>query len=247
VKKVPVERITKGNVGENLFEAIISPHAIPHKIEGSKDVGVDYFCEWINNNEPTGIVFVAQVKFYPAAKANFIGTDNRLNLLDKYRITPSISIDEDTQEYWNLLGMPCYLFVYISNEKSGDLFYKRYTPIVNGKASQSESDFFKVNDELKFHAFTDTVKHIGGFARDLYIDQMRSNYNKGLIAYLNPRRLGLQQFPDADTDIYFRDIFQKYKANFENTFRQLGSVFGTNGELQATPSEAAPDDEANAG
>jgi hypothetical protein len=241
MKKISDEKV-KGNIGQSMFEALVSQYAVPNKIDESKDIGIDYICEWKNGNEPTGIMFTAQVKNYPSKEANFVDKDQKLNLLETYKITPAITIDRETQGYWNLLGLPCYLFVVIPNGNSVDLFYKRYTPIVNGKADQSKSPFYKVNDQLKFLAFANTESKFGGFARDLYIDQMRSNYNKGLIAYLNPRRLGLEQFPDTDTDVYFKDIFEEYKTNFEVTFRQLKSVFGNDDEHQAVPSQA-PDEE----
>ncbi len=233
----------KGDVGETLFASIVRKYAVPHKIDTSKDIGVDFLCEWKNGENPTGVIFAAQVKDYPSHTAKLIGKDQNLNLLDEYNISPSISIDSDTQEYWKLLGMPCYLFVVIPNGNSIDLFYKRYTPILTGNMTpQSVSSFFKVNDGLNFLAFADTARKIGGFARDLYIDQMRACYNKGQIAYMNPRRLGLEQFPDQDKGLFFRDIFQEYKINFEETFEQLRTAMGSDYEEQAIPSEAPKDD-----
>lgn len=226
----------KGNKGESLFESIVGDYVISHKI--TKDIGIDFLCEWVNGEDPTGIVFAVQVKNFSSKLATKIGKDRRLNLLDQYKIEPSITINSRTQEYWRLLGMPCYLFVIIQNNKSVDLFYKRYTPIVEGKAIEPRSPFYKANDDLQFLAFAEDS--IGGFARDLYIDQIRVNYYKGLIVYLNPRRLGLKQFPDTDRDVYFKDIFEEYKANFEETYRQLSSVFGNSNQLEATPS-APPD------
>ncbi len=242
MKKYSKEK-EKGNRGESIFETVVGPFTIPHKIDGSKDIGVDYLCEWKNSDEPTGVIFAAQVKYYPAKKAVRVDRDRHLNLLERYKIVPTISIGQQTQNYWKLLGLPCYLFVIIPRGDSVDMFYKRYTPIVNGKASQPRSPFYKANKRLTFLAFADTKKKIGGFARDLYIDQMRSNYNKGLIAYLNPRRLGLEQFPDKDRDVYFRDIFKEYKINFEDTFEQLRSVLGADDEPQAIPSKAADENE----
>jgi hypothetical protein len=239
------EENDKGDTGEAIFQSIIRSHAIPHKIERSKDIGVDFLCEWKNGQEPTGVIFSAQVKYYPSCTASLIGKEN-LNSLQKYSILPTVSIDTETQDYWKLLGMPCYLFVIIPNGNSADLFYKRYTPILTGdKASQSESPFYKANDHLNFFAYADTQRRMGGFARDLYIDQMRSNYSKGMIAYLNPRRLGLDQFPDADSDVYFKDIFQEYKINLEDTFERLRSVLGDTNELQAIPSQPPPDDDSD--
>ncbi len=242
MKKYP-HATTKGNVGEALFESLIGPFATPHKIDASKDIGIDYLCEWKNKDKPTGIIFIAQVKYYTSKEAIFVARDQNLNLMNIYKITPTVSINRETQEYWSLFGLPCYLFVIIPRGNHADLFYKRYTPILHHKAIELRSPFYKANDQLRFLAYSNPQSKIGGFARDLYIDQMRSNYNKGLIGYLNPRNLGLAQFPDKDTDVYFRDIFQEYKLSFEDTFKQLELVFGENSEQQAIPSEAPPGSE----
>lgn len=233
------ENIKKGNKGQAIFETITGDYIIAHRIDTSKDIGVDYLCEWVNKDKPTGLVFAVQVKNYPSKKAIKIGNEIRLNLLDIYKIEPNIYIEQRTQEYWNILGMPCFLFVVIPKDNSVDLFYKRYTPIVNGKATELKSPFYKVNDELIFLAFA--RDNIGGFARDLYIDQIRCNYNKGLIAYLNPRRIGLKQFPDTDRDVFFKDIFREYKASFKDTFEQLSIVLGREDKLKVIPSEAPPE------
>lgn len=60
---------------------------------------------------------------------------------------------------------------------------------------------------------------------------------------MNPRRLGLGQFPDQDKDVFFKDIFQEYKINFEDTFEQLRSALGSGDEQQAIPSQPPPEDE----
>jgi hypothetical protein len=234
MNKQYTDNAKKGIQGEAFFEFIIAKYSIPHKIDRSKDLGIDFLCEWVNDNKPTGVVFSAQVKYYPSRLATKVGKEIKLNLLDKYKLEPSISVDSRTQEYWKLLGMPCYLFIVIQKGNSIDLFYKRYTPIINGKGTEERSAFYKVNDELIFLAFA--KGDIGGFARDLYIDQIRANYNKGLIAYLNPRRLGLGQFPNVDKDVYFKDLFKEYKANFEDAFEQLNLVLNKNSKLEAIPS-----------
>lgn len=235
----------KGDMGESIFESLIRPYAIPHKIGRSKDIGVDFLCEWKNGTQPTGVIFAVQVKYYPEHITTFIEKDKNFNLLDKYSLSPSISIDSETQEYWKLLGMPTYLFIVVQKDNSVSMFYKRYTPILTGnRASQPRSPFFKANNEWSLLAFADMSRKIGGFARDLYIDQMRANYNKGQIGYMNPRRLGLEQFPDQDKDVFFKDIFQEYKINFEETFERLWSVLGNDSyEDQAVPSKAPEEDE----
>jgi len=235
----------KGDMGESIFESLIRPYAVPHSIGRSKDIGVDFLCEWKNGTQPTGVIFAVQVKYYPEHTATLIEKDRNLNLLDKYIIAPTISIDSETQEYWKLLGMPAYLFVVIQKNNSVNVFYKRYTPILTGNmASQPRSPFFKANNEWSFLAFADMSRKVGGFVRDLYIDQMRANYNKGQIAYMNPRRLGLEQFPNQDDDVFFKDIFQEYKNNFKETFERLRSVLGnSNDNNQGVPSKAQEDSE----
>lgn len=37
----------KGNKGEALVEIALSEYSIVHKIDGSKDIGLDLLCEWI--------------------------------------------------------------------------------------------------------------------------------------------------------------------------------------------------------
>jgi len=233
---------TKGNKGESIFVSVISDYAVPHQIERSNDIGVDFLCEWKNGESPTGVVFAVQVKYRSDRTAKFVKKDLRLNHLNEYTISPSISIDKDTTEYWKLLGMPTYLFVIIPNESSVDIFYKRYTPILTGnKTPQAEMPFYKVNDGLSFLPFSNMDNKVGGFTRDLYIDQIRANYSKGQITYMNPQLLGLNQFPAQDKDIVFRDIFDEYQINFEETFEQLRKVFAD--EYQAQPSEAPPGSE----
>lgn len=66
-----------------------------------------------------------------------------------------------------------------------------------------------------FLAFKDPVKRIKGFARDLFIDHIRWNYNKGSIAYLNPRHIELNQFP---VDAIFSEFFKTYEKQILKTF-----------------------------
>ena len=45
-----------GIKGEAFFEALVSDYSIPHHILGLKDVGIDYLCEWVYGDKPTGIL-----------------------------------------------------------------------------------------------------------------------------------------------------------------------------------------------
>lgn len=64
--------------GEAFFESLISEYAIPHKIIMPKDLGVDFICEWVHGEKPTGVLFLAQVKTI-SGKATKIGVEQRLN------------------------------------------------------------------------------------------------------------------------------------------------------------------------
>ena len=44
----------RGIKGEAYFESLISDYSIPHRVSGPKDVGIDYFCEWVFDDRPTG-------------------------------------------------------------------------------------------------------------------------------------------------------------------------------------------------
>lgn len=70
------------------------------------------------------------------------------------------------------------------------------------------------------------------------VTALQAGTSKGQIAYMNPRRLGLGQFSDQDTGVFFRDIFQEYNIHFEEAFDQLRSALSTSDDLQAIPSEA---------
>lgn len=228
----------KGDKAESFFETIIRDVASPIKVRGSLDIGVDYFCEYNNKETPTGVVFAAQVKFR-SASIKFIGKDTRLNLLDTYQIKPTVSIEPKTKNYWKLLGIPTYLFVVIPDGENFDLYYKRFTPSLLGKTPESSCPFYKVNRGIHLCAFA--KDKIGGFTRDLYIDQIRSDYSKGLVTYLNPRRLGLEQFPNIDSDMYFTDILVEYRKELEKTYSQLKVALDLIlVDTSVKPSEAPP-------
>jgi hypothetical protein len=51
-----------GIKGEAFFEALVSDYSLPHHIVGLKDVGIDYICEWVYGDKPTGLLYAVQVK-----------------------------------------------------------------------------------------------------------------------------------------------------------------------------------------
>jgi hypothetical protein len=209
--------------GESFFESIISEFAIPHHIVGQKDIGIDYICEWVFGDKPTGVLFAVQIKTFAhsSAKINF-KVKNGQNRLDEYKISnPNFKIDIDTLKYWQGLGMPAFLFAVLDDD-DGKLkcFYKRYTSILTkDEISLSGFDyqdkFYKVSEDVRFKAFADMKERTNGFARDLFIDHIRWNYFKGSIVYLNPRSLGLKQFPE---DNIFPELFNEYKDKISLTY-----------------------------
>jgi len=208
----------RGIKGEAFFEALVSDYSLPHHIVGPKDVGIDYICEWVYGDKPTGILYAVQVKTFSeeTATPEFIEVDHPLNGLEKFRINnPNLGIDDKTLHYWKGLGMPMYLFAVVQSTPSIqvgevlDCYYKRFTEVLTTEKRQQDFDFYKVNNGSEFIAFAQTEERRGGFARDLFIDYMRWNYYKGWITYLNPRTIGLNQFPEEDR--IFVDMLPQYR------------------------------------
>jgi hypothetical protein len=202
------------NKGEAFFESLISENCLAHRIFAPKDLGIDFICEWVHDDEPTGVIFASQVKTF--SEINSIITEggiSKYNGLIEYKITnQNLNIGKRTLKYWKGLGIPVYLFA-IGYKKDPNIklncYYKRFTPIVTKNVKQVTEFFFKVNKEDEFIAFAKKEERKLGFARDLYIDYMRWTYFKGYISYLNPRKIGLQQFPSKE-DV-FDDLFKEYE------------------------------------
>ena len=216
------EQAKRGIKGEAYFESLLAEYSLPHKIFAPKDLGIDFICEWVHEDKPTGLIFAVQVKTFSEEKytPKYRGKC-RLNKLSKYTIdNPSLRIGPRTRNYWKGLGVPVYLFA-IGQPKGPksklNVFYKRFTPIVTKKGNQTKEFFFKVNVGDNLIAFADNRQKKWGFARDLYIDYMRWTYFKGYISYLNPRILGLKQFPNK-ADV-FDDLFKEYEELIRKNFR----------------------------
>lgn len=212
-----------GIKGEAFFESLISEYSLPNQIVGAKDIGIDYICQWVYENKPTPILYAVQVKTFSrkTVTPKSLGIEERLNALEKYRINDSnLTIDDKTLWYWQTLGMPIYLFAIWYQERKMDCYYKRFTPVLTTDKDQSEESFYKVNRENSFIAFADSGKRTGGFTRDLFIDYIRWNYYKGSIAYLNPRDVGLNQFPD---DNIFPELFREYGDKIISTYNKTKS------------------------
>jgi len=221
------EQAKRGIKGEAFFESLISEYSLPNQIVGLKDLGIDYICQWVYEDKPSWILYGVQVKTFSPGKRTgpkFIETEKRgFNRLNKYRISnPNLKVDDRTLCYWQSLGMPVYLFAICDQGQKLDCYYRRYTPdLTKDKIDVSKIDsyssFYKVNDNASFIAFADAKKREGGFARDLFIDYIRWNYFKGFIAYVDPRTIGLNQFPPQARTI-FGDLFDIYKDRICETY-----------------------------
>ncbi len=217
----------RGIKGEAFFESLISDYSLPHRIVSPKDLGIDYICEWVYGDRPTGILYAVQVKTFSeeTAKPQFIEVDSRLNGLQKFRIiNQNLIIDEKTLQYWRGLGMPVYLFTVVQSSADAserevlDCYYKRFTEVLTTEPNQGDFDFYKVNNGSAFIAFAQPDEKRLGFARDLFIDYMRWNYYKGWITYLNPRTIGLNQFIEEGG--VFGDMLSQYKESVCITYRK---------------------------
>ncbi len=152
----------KGNIGEALVQYILSRFCLVHKIDGSSDIGNDFICELIKDQFPTNLLFYIQVK-YTKRKPK---------------------IKKTTLEYWKTSPIPVYLFwikkvklIPIPIDRQPFLvlekYYKRFTPLLHEKKSQSSENF------KPFNEFT--------FRRDLIVDYIRTQYEKGATPIIKPR------------------------------------------------------------
>jgi hypothetical protein len=224
-KKYTVQART-GIKGEAYFEALLADYSVPHQIVGPKDLGIDYICEWVHGDAPTGVLFAAEVKTFAhnVSPPKAVGVDKRLNGLETFEIKNSnLIVTDRSLQYWRGLGMPVYLFAIVNSGETDtqdatlDCYYRRFTAVLTSDKKQEYQPFYKANRGAHFIAFAREEQRAQGFARDLFIDFMRWSYYKGTIAYLNPRMLGLNQFPQAD-DAVFTDILAEYKGRVWDTY-----------------------------
>lgn len=206
-----------GNKGEAFFENLVSENAIAHKIDTSKDIGLDFLCEWVHNEKPTHLFFGVQVKTRSNKKIKLLDEKrcNR-NLLMKYGC--SFKIKEKTLKYWEGFDFPIFLFFVNISGKNGediDCFYKRYTPVLHNTNDEEKEVFYKVNDKNNFFAFVRKKDFCGGFCRDLYMDHLRCQHNKGILSGINPQDLGLNYW---NKDVLYKGVFDDYKEQIRETF-----------------------------
>lgn len=207
--------------GEAFFESLVSDYCIPHRVVGPKDIGIDYICEWVHGDKPSGILFAVQVKTFSrenqAVRIEDVGVELKLNGLRKYRIVNSnLRVDTRTLHYWHGLGMPIYMFAIVKTGSSDakevlNCYYKRYTSALTRKETGAKDPFepfYLVNKGTRFMAFKNESRRSQGFARDLFIDHVRWCYYNGSISFLDPGKLGLGQFSGQ---AYFLDLFRNYE------------------------------------
>jgi len=219
-----------GIKGEAFFEMLMTDYALPHRIVGSKDIGIDYFCEWVFGDKPTGILFAVQIKTFTEENVSikFIEVNENWNGLEQFTIRHSLlKINDETLQYWKGLGIPIYLFAIVQkNDGEGiDCFYRRYTPLLTSASNSDDSGeyfegFYKANQGSSLIAFRDKIKRTQGFARDLFIDHVRCSYAKGLVTYMDPESIGLNQFqPNA----LFADLFEDYEEQIRFAYEKTGN------------------------
>lgn len=211
-----------GNKGEAFFETLISEYAIAHKIDGSKDVGLDFLCEWVYGENPTQLLFGIQVKTRTNKKIELVKNESNLNLLAEYKC--SIPIKEKTLNYWKGFDFPVFLFLINIDGKKINCFYKRYTAILHKNDKEKETPFYKANDENKFLAFKRTTNFCGGFCRDLFLDHLRCQHNKGMLSGIDPKDLGL--CPHWRKDAIYKGVFDDYIDKIEETYNNYQKIFG---------------------
>lgn len=204
-----------GNKGEAFFENLISEYAIAHKIDSSKDVGLDFLCEWVYGERPTQLLFGIQVKTRTNKKLFLINERSRLNLLREYKC--SFSIKQDTLNYWKGFNFPVFLFLINIIDKGINCYYKRYTSILHGKQKENEAPFYEVNNGNKLLAFKPEKNFCGGFCRDLFFDHLRCQHNKGMLSGVDPQDLGLSHWK---RDVLYKGVFDDYKKQIRETFNK---------------------------
>jgi hypothetical protein len=212
-----------GIKGEAFFELLITDYALPHRIVGSKDIGVDYICEWVYGDKPTGVLFLVQVKTFASTsvKPILVGINEGYNCLEQFEIhRESLKIEPKTLQYWKGFGLPAYLFVvvYGANSVEMECYYRRYTQpltstLLPDPSGEYYQGFYKVSDGNSFLAFKDPEIGKDGFARDLFIDHVRCCYSKGQITFIDPGGMGLK-FPNYP----FIDLFKEYEDQIRRTY-----------------------------
>jgi len=227
--------------GEAFVDSMLAGHALAHKIDRSKDLGLDFICEWLNRETPTGLLFGIQVKTRSAPTV-IAGNPlvSRLNGLDQFKIKfDGDKIDRRTLDYWRGFSFPVFVFLVHMDGGIADCYYKRYTPILHSSAKPEEEYFYKVWKDAQFLALVKRPSYVGtgGFCRDLFFDHLRCEHNKGMLSGIDPAKLGLNGYKE---DTLYEGVYNQYEPKIEETFRKYQRFFESR---QAEPSAPPPDDD----
>lgn len=206
-----------GNKGEAFIQELFCDYAIVHKIDGSNDVGLDFLCEWLKNEKPTGLLFGLQVKTTRKVK-NFTqkGKQSNTNFLDEFSTSQisSIKISDKTLGYWRNFNFPIFLFIVMITESSKLAFYKRYTTILHEIKKERELPFYLANDDIGLRAYIYKEK-TWGFCRDLYFDHLRCQHFQGMLSGVDPNDLGLSGWKK---DAIYEGVFDNYKEKINEAY-----------------------------
>lgn len=225
-----------GNKGESEVEAALSENALVHRIDGSKDIGLDMLCEWVSGEESTQLLFGVQVKTRSNANLKLIRKQSSLNLLKEFSVSANIQIEEKTLNYWRGFDFPVFLFLVDGSDWK--IYYKRYTPILHGLTDSTNEPFYQVtNDDCDFLAYVHGYDKTGGFCRDLFIDHLRCQHNKGLLSGIDPEDLGLRGWKN---DVLYEKVYDQYLDKITGTFNKYRDLLD---QHLAEPSPAVPESE----
>lgn len=205
-------------MGEAFVESVLSEYAIVHKIDGSKDVGLDMLCEWVKGEIPTQILFGIQVKTTRKLLKTRIET-NGANYLEGYK--KHVFIKETTLDYWKGFDFPVFVFLVVIPENINRiLYYKRYTPILHEQVEAKKEPFYSALKDDKFQAYVPGPERwpkTGGFCRDLFFDCLRCQHNKGLLSGVDPKSLGLEGW---SKDVLYEGVYDEYMDKILSTLKE---------------------------
>jgi len=207
-----------GNKGEAFIESLFSDHAIVHKIDGSKDVGLDFLCEWVSGQKPTQLLFGIQVKTTKRIN-KFVekGKVSRTNFLEEFSTSqiPSFNaIPENTLAYWRGFNFPVFVFRVLLTEDRTLAFYKRYTTILHGIDKEESLPFYLASAGTNLIAYIQKDR-TWGFCRDLFFDHLKCQHYRGMLSGIDPEDLGLSGWIQ---DALYSGVFDHYKGKIKETY-----------------------------
>lgn len=207
-----------GNKGEAFIESLFSDYAIVHKIDGSKDVGLDFLCEWVAGEKPTQLLFGIQVKTTKGVnKFTEKGKVSRTNFLEEFstsQIPPFNDIPENTLKYWRGFNFPVFVFRVLFTEGKTLAFYKRYTTVLHGIDTEKSLPFYLANKDTMLQAYIYKIR-TWGFCRDLFFDHLKCQHYRGMLSGIDPKDLGLLGWKQ---DALYEGVFNHYKPKIKETY-----------------------------